>query len=182
MKIVCVGDSNTYGYDPRSYIGGRYDADIRWTGLLQKAGFEVVNLGVNGAQIPARDVTIENLRRQLESLRPTDLVTVMLGSNDLLMGFSPAQAALRMENLLDALADFPVLLVAPVRMQPGAWVENAETIRAAEALATHYAALAKKRGLPFHDPGLCELTYDGVHLSPEGHRKFAEKLLITLER
>lgn len=29
MKIVCFGDSNTYGYDPRSRLGGRHDADSR---------------------------------------------------------------------------------------------------------------------------------------------------------
>ena len=30
MNVICFGDSNTYGYDPRSYFGGRYDADNRW--------------------------------------------------------------------------------------------------------------------------------------------------------
>ena len=34
MKVICFGDSNTYGYDPRSYFGGRYDADIRWVDIL----------------------------------------------------------------------------------------------------------------------------------------------------
>ncbi len=29
MKVICFGDSNTYGYDPRSRLGGRYDADSR---------------------------------------------------------------------------------------------------------------------------------------------------------
>lgn len=29
MKAICFGDSNTYGYDPRSRLGGRYDADSR---------------------------------------------------------------------------------------------------------------------------------------------------------
>lgn len=29
MKVICYGDSNTYGYDPRSYIGGRYPAGAR---------------------------------------------------------------------------------------------------------------------------------------------------------
>lgn len=182
MKIVCVGDSNTYGYDPRSFIGDRYDADTRWTGRLKTAGFEVVNLGMNGAQIPYRAASVQHLIGQLEPLRPLDAVTVMLGSNDLLMGFSPEQAAIRMANLLDRLADFPVWLIAPPRMQPGAWVESPEIIEAAEKLAAHYAALAKKQGLPFHDPGLCDLAYDGVHLSPEGHRQFAERLMKALER
>ena len=103
MKLVCVGDSNTYGYDPRSFIGDRYDADTRWTGLLQSKGFDVVNLGMNGAQIPYRPASVHYLLQRLEPLRPMEYVTVMLGSNDLLMGFSPEQAALRMANLLDAL-------------------------------------------------------------------------------
>ena len=30
MNIICFGDSNTYGYDPRGYFGGRYGADCRW--------------------------------------------------------------------------------------------------------------------------------------------------------
>ena len=29
MKILCIGDSNTYGYDPRSYLGDRYPAEVR---------------------------------------------------------------------------------------------------------------------------------------------------------
>ena len=24
MNVICFGDSNTYGYDPRSYLGGCY--------------------------------------------------------------------------------------------------------------------------------------------------------------
>lgn len=182
MKLVCVGDSNTYGYDPRSYVGDRYDADTRWTGLLQSAGFEVVDLGMNGAQIPYRPASIAHLRQQLEPLRPMDFVTLMLGSNDLLMGFSPEQAALRMENLLRALEDFPVLLMAPPRMQLGAWVPSEELVTASESLARHYAALAKKLALPFFDPGHCDLAYDGVHLSPEGHSEFAKRLMEALER
>ena len=34
MNILCFGDSNTYGYCPDG--SGRFDADTRWTGLLQK--------------------------------------------------------------------------------------------------------------------------------------------------
>ena len=28
MTLLCYGDSNTYGFDPRSYFGGRYPAEI----------------------------------------------------------------------------------------------------------------------------------------------------------
>jgi len=36
-RILCFGDSNTYGYDPRSFFGDRYDAQNRWTDLLSVA-------------------------------------------------------------------------------------------------------------------------------------------------
>ncbi len=50
MKVLCIGDSNTYGYDPRSYFGSRYPAEVRWTGRLE--GHEVLNCGMNGLAVP----------------------------------------------------------------------------------------------------------------------------------
>ena len=32
MKVICFGDSNTYGYDPRSFLGDRYGPTDRWPG------------------------------------------------------------------------------------------------------------------------------------------------------
>ena len=34
MKIICYGDSNTYGFDPRIGTSGRHDKNDRWTGIL----------------------------------------------------------------------------------------------------------------------------------------------------
>ena len=36
MKVICYGDSNTYGYDPRGWLGGRYDAADRWPDILAR--------------------------------------------------------------------------------------------------------------------------------------------------
>ena len=182
-RMVCIGDSNTWGYDPRSCLGGRYEADARWTGLLSSAGWDVVNLGQNGAEILRREITIQNLRTRLEALRPMEWVTVMLGSNDLLMGFSPERAAERMEAFLTALSGFPLLLIAPPRMQRGAWVESDELVDASAALAAQYQALAQKLNVRFLDAGSwnVELTFDGVHFSPAGHRAFAEGLRKSLQ-
>ena len=47
-RILCFGDSNTYGYDPR---GGRYGEDERWPMRLSAAlgeGFSVVEEGFGG--------------------------------------------------------------------------------------------------------------------------------------
>ena len=49
MNILCFGDSNTWGYKPDK--SGRYDENIRWTGLLQKklgSGYHIIEEGLCG--------------------------------------------------------------------------------------------------------------------------------------
>jgi len=78
MNVICFGDSNTYGYDPRGYFGGRYDADCRWVDILAaETGWTVSNLGQNGREIPSSAPAFP---------AGTDLLIVMLGTNDLLQG------------------------------------------------------------------------------------------------
>lgn len=53
MRILCYGDSDTYGHDPRSPLGKPYPPDVRWTDRLARAtGWEVLNAGLNGREIP----------------------------------------------------------------------------------------------------------------------------------
>lgn len=40
-RVLCYGDSNTHGYNPRSYLGERYQESIRWTALLEQQGRQV---------------------------------------------------------------------------------------------------------------------------------------------
>jgi len=170
-RILCFGDSNTYGYDPRSFLGDRYPADVRWTGRLKAAGYNVINEGQNGRAIPW----------QAPALPECDLFIVMLGGNDLLMGASAVQAADRMEGFLAAFPR-PVLLIAPPPMQPGSWVTEARLIPDSVELAGYYRALAERLGIYFADAGDwgVELAHDGVHFSPDGHAAFAARLLKTL--
>ncbi len=183
-RILCLGDSNTYGYDPGSFMGSRYPADVRWTGILKTAGYEVVNCGQNGMSVPGT-ASIPALCRMQSSGSLPDAVTVMYGSNDLLMGASAEQTAFRMENLLQALTaagDSIVILLAPPPMRPGTWVENQNLIRESVRLAKEYSLLAEKLGIPFGDAGKWDVSpaFDGVHFTPEGHAAFARGMLELL--
>ena len=178
MRLLCFGDSNTYGYDPRSYVGDRYPPESRWTDLLaQSTGWEVLNGGCNGRSIPAPVPA--------EQFPQADGLVVMLGSNDLLQGFSAAEVAARMERFLVPLlpAYSLILLVAPPPMVMGEWVQEESLVKESAALATEYAALAQRLDITFADAGLwgVELTFDGVHFSEAGHRAFTSGIRATLE-
>lgn len=172
MKIICFGDSNTYGYDPRSYFGGRYPKDSRWVDLLaEKTGGELINLGENGRSIPRQPVLFPAY---------TDLLLVMLGTNDLLQGSTPEQTAARMKGFLQSLTLPPekILLIAPPPMALGDWVTDPALVEASRTLARCYWALAGELGVRFADGGSWKvsLAYDGVHFTGQGHRAFAEGL------
>lgn len=176
MKVICLGDSNTYGYDPRSWLGGRYGADSRWVDILAaETGWEVRNLGQNGREIPAESPDIP---------ADTDLLILMLGTNDLLQGRGPAETAGRLERFLSGLPLDPgrVLLIAPPPLALGEWVPDRRLIAGSAAFAGLCADLARRLGLSFADAGEWKvaLAYDGVHFTPEGHRAFAAGLLGAL--
>lgn len=63
-RLLCYGDSNTYGYDSRSYLGGRYPEPVRWTGLLKEYGWEVCNEEENGRSTPRYGGEIESQSRR----------------------------------------------------------------------------------------------------------------------
>ena len=79
MNVICFGDSNTFGYDPSARCGEPYAHP--WPALLaEKTGWQVVNRGVNGREVPKEPVSIPE---------DTDLFLVMLGTNDLLQLDTP---------------------------------------------------------------------------------------------
>ena len=174
MKILCIGDSNTYGYDPRSYLGDRYPSEVRWTDRLNK--WDVINCGVNGMTVP------REYSRYVAQVRinEPDLVIVMLGTNDFFRGLSAVQIAERMDRFLDSISGVAkqILLISPPVLQCGEWVQDDDILEESQDLGEQYRELAERKGCLFSDSeewGI-GMTFDGVHFSPEGHEVFAYKL------
>ena len=177
MKVVCLGDSNTYGYDPRGYFGGRYDADSRWADILSaETGWNVCNMGQNGREIPSAAPAFPD---------DTNLLIVMLGTNDLLQGRSPKQATERLERFLSGISldRSKILLIAPPPVTLGAWVPSSQLIDDSHTLARLCQALAEQLDIRFSDAGKWDipLAYDGVHFTEQGHKAFAAGLLEELK-
>ena len=184
MRILCFGDSNTYGYDPRSFFGGRYPPDARWVDLLaSKTGWDVVNGGENGREIPSKEGELARFDDLLSRTGP-ELVVVMLGGNDLLQGLNADGAAERMERFLRHIPILPeqILLVAPPPMKWGAWVTEASLLAESDSLVGRYARVAQRYGVPCADASEWGVTlaYDGVHFDEAGHQRFAEGLFKVL--
>lgn len=186
MKIYCFGDSNTCGYDPRSFLGERFPAEDCWVNILsEKFLCSVVNDGENGREIPGKKWEMEALGSFLYKHSPIDLLLVMLGTNDLLQGNSVTEVTERMARFLQQipLEKEKVLLIGPPQLKRGAWVPDEELVIASQQLNEAYKQLAARLDVRFVDAGQWDLpvAFDGVHLTQQGHRIFADELFNYLK-
>ena len=198
--IMCFGDSNTWGYD--SETTGRFPYEARYASVLQTGlgpDFLVIPEGLNG-RTTVWDDPVEgdksgrrHLPMLLESHKPIDLVTIMLGSNDLkhrfgLSAYDIARAAGTLVENVQTGADGPndgppkVLLIAPPKVT---WLcddfapmfEGA--IETSANFPSAYRKTAEDYGCHFFDAGevvrLPDL--DGIHLDRQNHQDLGEALV-----
>jgi len=196
-RILCFGDSNTWGYNPAT--AARYESGVRWTSLLQNmlgSTFAVIEEGQNG-RTTVFDDPIENdrngekfLRPCLESQRPIDLVIIMLGTNDTKRRFNNTayDIAAGMEKLLSIIENSgagidgaapKILLMSPAPIEE--LTEFSELFLGAEEksrqLAAYYKEHAKSHGCDFFDTASLIKTskLDGIHLDAAEHKKLGKK-------
>ena len=197
-RILFYGDSNTYGYDPRSFVGGRYPENVRWTGVLKRRLAPETSVyadGMNGRPVPASEDAVRSAKWSLLRVGPLDLFAVMLGSNDLLDSREGAEKTVRvtafhLQNFLERIMDLKMkedggsgpavqqaLVIAPPQIGPGSWGSDAlEQER--KMLSEAYRMAACQNGWSFADSAewQCELSADGVHLTADGHKCFADHM------
>ncbi|MBQ3107959.1 MAG: SGNH/GDSL hydrolase family protein [Firmicutes bacterium] len=198
-NILCFGDSNTWGY--RAEDEGRYDWSTRYPGLLQQmlgADWRVIEEGLNGRTIACDDVMFGNkngmqhMQIALETHRPLDLITIMLGTNDQKSRFAlnATDIAYAMSDLVSQIKAFPfglyscpeILVICPPLITED--IHNATFgpifgQRAVE-LSPQIAGEMKRLvpGVHFLDAStLCRPgSVDGLHLNEAGHKALAEGL------
>ena len=201
-RIVCYGDSNTFGHNPID--GSRLPRSKRWTGILASLlgrDYEILEEGLCG-RTTVHEVPYEPglnglpyLKPCLLSHRPFDLLILMLGTNDLQVTFSTvpltvangAETLVRCAQALDwGPGEAPqILLVSPIRIGdvsvnpvfgPLFGFERASAYSA--QLAPYYRDIAGRRGCAFLDAAsvASPSPVDGLHMEPEEHAKLAAAL------
>ena len=195
-RILCFGDSLTWGSDPNG--GPRLEE--RWPMTLQALlgdGYTVIEEGQGGRTIATDDPAegekngLRYILPCLESHSPLDLVVIMLGTNDCKQkfGYSLQDIAWEMERFVKKVLThdhfkcqdrYRVLLIAPPPVCDGihhSWLGECfaydEAIRKSGGLAKWYAQLAEQYGLLFLNGGdhARSSEVDGIHLDAENQKK-----------
>ncbi len=198
-KILCFGDSNTYGYIPNN--GARYDKNTRWTGvlsLLSHGKFKIIEEGCNNrtafAANPAGKIFTgyEILPELLTD--DFDAVVLAIGINDtqFLYNLSSIEIASGVEKLINIVKvkspQAKILLVAPSILTDDvlngnfACLFDRTSIEKSRQLPLLYQKIAEKQNIKFLDLNSVAKTssLDGLHYAPEQHLKIAQVIFTIL--
>lgn len=197
-RIVCFGDSNTYGYD--AITNGRFREEVRYTGVLQKlAGpdYVIIEEGLSGRTTCFEDPINEGmsgfnyLYPCLMSHGPFDMLVVMLGTNDCKERYSatPKNIADGMKRIIEKAKAMPVwtekpniLLICPPPIQKeceSSFVAGEMGICSDKSyhLGEEYKALADLEQIDYFDAKDADMDQiDYMHLSAEGHNWLAHQI------
>lgn len=193
-RILCFGDSNTYGYIPEGT--GRYGADIRWTGRLQKkltSEAVIIEEGLCGRTTVFQDELrpgrrgVEILPVLLESHNPLDLVIVMLGTNDCktVYGASAEVIGKGIEKIVRQIKSIApqaeILLISPILLGENVWKPeydpefSIESVQVSKKLKAVYKKIAEKNNCMFLAASdiAQPSEVDQEHLDAKGHEELA---------
>jgi lysophospholipase L1-like esterase len=196
ITILCYGDSNTWGQKPDKT--GRYPANVRWTGILQKDlgdDYYVIEEGLS-----SRTTDLEYTRKPgrngktylppcIASHNPLDIVILMLGTNDLKIEFdrSPSQIASAVSGLVGDVKNHAwnkqksipqIIVVSPILVDaeatsfkttyPESYDE--ESALKSQQLAKELSAITKSNDCHFLDAAsVSHAGQDGIHFDEASH-------------
>lgn len=209
IRILCYGDSNTWGF-----VSGtdhlRYGIGERWTSIL--AGllgqdFEILEEGLNSRTLTSNDMRpgkvgkngYEYLIPCLDTHDPIDLVVLMLGTNELrnIYNNTAREIGEKLEEyfvktILNRKSQFKdsypkLLIVAPPPVNEDMdYCKEDNLYLGASAKASEvdkiYEEIATKYDCYFLSTKDLDTGIDGVHITKESHKKLAEKLKIEISK
>ena len=203
VRILCYGDSNTWGY-----ISGsdhqRYGIGERWTSILSELlgnKFEIIEEGLNSRTLVSNDIRpgkegkngYEYLIPCLDTHDPIDLVILMLGTNELKSTYNKSAKEIgemfeqyfvktilnRKSQCKDAYPKLLIVTPPVVNEEVDYCKANNKYVGASkksEELNNIYKAISEKYNCYFLSNQGLETGSDGVHLTKESHKRLANML------
>lgn len=196
-KIICFGDSNTFGFNPKN--GGRYNSETRWTGVLAKLigeEFDIIEEGCNNrtAFFVNPDGLLQSGQKYLpiclEKHKKIDIFILALGTNDLQKSFEIDENIVQdgLKNIINFVRKFnpnvriitipPVILNETILNGYFQCQFDENSIKNSRLVQRKYETIAKQEGCDFWDLNnyICPSTTDGLHFDVEAHKIMAHKL------
>ncbi|MGN0163464.1 MAG: GDSL-type esterase/lipase family protein [Candidatus Ornithomonoglobus sp.] len=192
-KIICFGDSNTYGHNPPD--GTRMEKP--WPAVLQelRPDCTVINEGMcsRTTHFPTPDSELHNglvrFKELLNENEGAELLIIMLGTNDTLKFFncsvSETVEALRgyIRSWREKFGqDSKILLISPILItndkKNNAYFDDVyktEAIGKSKMFGAAYKTLAEQEKVLYLNAArLCRTSScDGIHMMPDEHAKLA---------
>ncbi len=194
-KILCFGDSNTFGYNPKD--ASRYKETERWSGILKekllRKNFEVIEAGCNNrkcfVQEPAELCGAKLLPEYLQ--QKLDFIILALGINDVQKFYMPDNSMIKsgILNLINISKklqkDAKILILAPSILNNNVTTHhyfsnlfNEWSVEKSKEIPKIYTQAAHEAHCDIID--LNEIArvcaVDGLHYEISEHEKIAQKL------
>lgn len=196
-KILCYGDSNTFGFNPSN--AKRYPNDIRWTGVLQKIlgnDYLIINQGCNN-----RTGFVDNLSgfeqsaqlhfpELMKNIKAIDILILALGTNDIQFFYKLTE--LEIEKGINTLVEefrkynknSEIIIVPPVKIDKtilnGYFSCQFDETSIEKSIKYHYVykSCSDKLNCSYFDFNTfvfpCDI--DGLHYSEKSHGIIAQNL------
>lgn len=198
-KILCFGDSNTFGYNPNN--GSRYNENSRWTGILNnlcKNNYEIIEAGCNnrtafsnnpdGIQFTGYMILPEYLKKFY------DIIILAIGINDLQKFYNPTLEEFEtgIENIIKKIREnnpnCDIIILSPSYITENIlnsnfrFMFNQTSIEKSKQITSIYKKIANKYNCKFLDLNKIVTTskIDGLHYEVEEHKKIAQSIITLL--
>lgn len=196
-KILCYGDSNTFGFNPQTC--GRYDKTIRWSGILGTilpSDIKVIEEGMNNRtgffKNPEglKQSGGEYLPIYLQNHNDIDICILSLGTNDAQFFYKLDELAAQtgIQNLINSIKEVnpetKIIIIPPVKISANilhsgfALMFNKTSIEKIHEVFPVFKQTADKNNCYYLD--LNEFVQpsetDGLHYTEESHKIIAQKI------
>ena len=194
-KILCFGDSNTFGYRPQD--GGRFDVNNRWSGILKTLlnnEFEITEAGCNNrtcfSDNPCGDEQTGYKAIKKYSNQKFDIIILSIGVNDLQFAYDNSFEDIFngmngfVKNVKILFPDSKIILTSPSVLTKAiyngffATLFDETSIEKSECLSEIYSKISKENNCVFVDLNLIAPVsdIDGLHYTADSHKKIAQNL------